>query len=241
VTALRSAPYDGIMRLAAVFAALILALLTSCGGSGGQQAALAHQPTLPNGATLLTDSATAMRAVTTTHFAINVHGNAPEVQLRSAEGQLIRDGSAQGTAEMDEGRQILELKFAVIGRTLYLQPPTGPVQQLPASMLSAYLDPRAILDPDRGIAAVLASGQGATTEDREQVDGVDSYRLRVDFPAQPLGTLVPGLGLVPGKTSEVWVAAVGSRLVQAQFPTKYGTAMVRFSDFNAPVQITPPA
>jgi lipoprotein LprG len=228
------------MRLAAVFAALIIVLVTSC-GSGGQQAAPAPKATLPPGATLLADSAAAMRAVATTHFAVDVHGNAPRVQLRSAEGELTRDGSAQGTAEVDEGRQTLELKFAVIGRTLYLQPPTGPVQQLPASMLSSYLDPGAILDPNRGIAAVLASGQEARTEDREQVDGVDSYRLKVDFPAQPLSTLVPGIGLVPGKTSEVWVAAVGSQLVQAQFPTSYGTATVRFSNFDAPVQITPPA
>ncbi|MBV9013555.1 MAG: LppX_LprAFG lipoprotein [Pseudonocardiales bacterium] len=240
MTALQSAPYDRRMRLATVVIALIIALVTSCGGGGGQQAAPAHKATLPPGATLLADSAAAMRTVTTTHFAVNVAGNAPEVQLRSAEGQLTRDGSAQGTATVDEGRQTLEMKFAVIGGTVYLQPPTGPVQKLPASMLSAYLDPSAILDPNRGIAAVLASGQGATTQDREQLDGVDSYRLKVDFPAQPLGTLVPGLGLVPG-TSEVWVAAAGSRLIQAQFPTRYGTATVHFSDFDAPVQITPPA
>jgi lipoprotein LprG len=224
-----------------VFAALIIALVTSCGGSGGPQTALAHKPALPNGAGLLTDSAAAMRTVRTTHFAVDVQGNAPQVQLRSAQGQLTRDGSAQGTAMVDEGRQTLELKFAVIGQTLYLQPPTGPVQQLPASTLTTYLDPGAILDPTRGIAAVLASGQGATTQDREQVDGVDSYRVKVNFPAQPLGTLVPGLGLAPGQPSEIWVATAGSRLIQAQFPTTYGTATVHFSDFDAPVHITPPA
>jgi lipoprotein LprG len=218
------------MRLVALFAALIIALVTSCSTSGGQKT---------TAATLLAGSAAAMRAVSTTHFAVDVQGNAPGVQLRSAEGQLTREGSAQGTAKVDEGRQILELQFTIIGQTLYLRPPTGPVQQLPLSFAGAVYDPSAILNPDRGIAAVLASGKGASTAAREQVDGVDSYRLQVTFPAQPLGTLVPGV--TGDHTSEIWVAAQGSRLLKAQFPLSYGSATVRFSDFDAPVEITPPA
>lgn len=182
-----------------------------------------------------------MRTVTTARFAVDVQGNAPTVQFRSAEGQLTREGSAKGTAKLDEGRQILELPFVIIGQTLYLHPPTGPVQRLPASVLSEYFDPRAILDPDRGLASVLASGQGATTEDREQVEGVDSYRVTVTFPPQPLSTLAPGLRLTPDKPSEIWVAAQGARLLKAQVPTAYGTATVQLSDFDAPAEITPPA
>ncbi|MGB6162768.1 MAG: LppX_LprAFG lipoprotein [Pseudonocardiaceae bacterium] len=224
------------MRLIALFAALIIALVTSCSGSGGQKTTSAA---LPDGATLLAGSAAAMRAVHSTHFAVDVQGNAPGVALRSAEGQLTREGSAQGTAKVDEGRQILELQFTIIGQTLYLRPPTGPVQQLPLSFAGSVYDPSVILNPDRGIAAVLASGKGASTEAREQVDGVDSYRIRVSFPAQPLGTLVPGV--TGDHTSEIWVATQGSRLLKAQFPLSYGSATVRFADFDAPVDITPPA
>jgi lipoprotein LprG len=224
-----------MMRRVALFAVLLIALVTSCKTAQGQKSAL------PDATALLADSAKAMRAVTTTHFAVNVQGNAPTVQFRSADGELTREGSAKGTAKLDEGRQTLELPFVLIGQTLYLHSPTGPIQKLPASVLSAYFDPRSILDPDRGIASVLASGQGATTEAREQIDGVDSYRLKVNFPAQPLNTLAPGLGLIPDKTSEIWVAAQGSRLVRAQLPTTYGTATVQFSNFDAPVEITPPA
>jgi hypothetical protein len=85
----------------------------------------------------------------------------------------------------------------------------------------------------------LASGTGPTTEAREQVDGVDTYRLQVKFPAQPLGSLVPQLA--QDKTSEIWVATQGSRLIKAQFPTTYGSATAHFSDFDAPVEITPPS
>jgi lipoprotein LprG len=219
------------MRLFALIAALIIALVTSC--SSGQKA------DLPNGATLLADSATAMRAVTSTHFAVAVEGNSPGVQLRSAEGQLTRAGSAKGVAKVDEGAQLLELGFVIIGQDLYLRPPTGPVQKLPLSFAGTVYDPSLILNPDRGIAAALASGTGPTTETREQADGVDTYRLQVKFPAQPLGSLVPQLA--QDKTSEIWIATQGSRLVKAQFPTTYGSDTVHFSDFDAPVEITPPS
>src|SRR5947209_6995471 len=221
------------MRLFAFIAALIIALVTSCSGSSGQKA------NLPNGATVLADSATAMRAVTSTHFALEIEGNSPGVQLRSAEGQLTRAGSAKGVAKVDEGAQLLELQFVIIGQDLYLRPPTGPVQKLPLSFAGTVYDPSVILNPDRGIAAALASGTGPTTEAREQVVGVDTYRLQVKFPAQPLGSLVPQLA--QDKTSEIWVATQGSRLIKAQFPTTYGSATAHFSDFDAPVEITPPS
>jgi lipoprotein LprG len=221
------------MRFFAFIAALIIALVTSCSGSSGQTA------NLPNGVALLGDSAKAMRAVTSTHFAVEVEGNSPGVQLRSAEGQLTRVGSAKGIAKVDEGAQLLELQFVIIGQDLYLRPPTGPVQKLPLSFAGQVYDPSVILNPDRGIAAALASGTGSTTETREQVDGVDTYQLQVKFPAQPLGSLVPQLA--QDKTSDIWVAAQGSRLIKAKFPTTYGSATVHFSDFDAPVDITPPS
>lgn len=236
MTAQWSAPYDDGMRLAAPFAAvitsLIIALVTACGGAG-------QTGTLPQGATLLADSAKAMRTVNTTRFAFDVQGNAPGVQLRSAEGQLTREGSAKGTAKVDEGRQLLELQFTIIGQDLYLRPPTGPVQKLPLSFAGTVYDPSIILNPDRGIAAALASGKDPSTQAREQADGVDSYRLQVTFPAQPLGTLVPGLA--PDKPSDIWVAVQGSRLIKAQFPTDTGGITAHFSDYDAPAQITAPA
>lgn len=224
------------MRLVGPFAALIMsliiALVTACGGSIGQSAGL------PQGATVLADAAKAMRGVNTTRFSFDVQGDTPGVQLRSAEGQLTREGSAKGTAKVDEGRQLLELGFVIIGQNLYLRPPTGPVQKLPLSFAGAVYDPSAILNPDKGIAAALASGKDATTEEREQVDGVDTYRLKVTFPAQPMGALAPGLAL--DKASEIWVAVQGSRLIKAQFPTTTGSVTAHFSEYDVPVQITPP-
>jgi lipoprotein LprG len=223
------------LRLLALFAALIVAALTSCSTVKEQK------PTLPDGTRLLADSATAMRTVTSTRFTIDIQGNVPEIRLRSADGRLTREGSAKGTARLNQGTQIVELEFVILGDKLYLRPPTGPVQKLPLSLASAVYDPSLILNPDRGIASVLASGKEPTTEAREQVGGVDSYRLRVNFPAQPLNTLVPGPP--KDKTGQVWIAVQDSRLVQARFPATDpdGTITVRFSEYDVPVDITAPA
>jgi lipoprotein LprG len=239
VTAVLSAPYDATMprlhlRLLALFAALVIALITSCDGTAEQQAGL------PDGARLLADSATAMRTVSSTRFNVDVQGNAPEIPFQSAQGQLTREGSVKGTVNRNQGEQIVELDVVVVDDQLYLRGVTGPFLKLPASNLSGIYDPRLILDPDRGVAAVLASGTEASTEAREQVGGVDSYRLEVNFPAQPLGSLLPG-PQDEAKTGTVWIAAQGSRLVQAQFPASDGTITVRFSDYDVPVEITAPA
>ncbi len=239
MTALSCAPYDAYMprrhlRLLALFAALVIALITSCGESAEQRIVL------PDGTRLLADSATAMRTVTSTHFTIDVQGNAPEIPFQSADGWLTREGSAKGTIKRNQGGQLIELEVVILGDRLYLRPPTGPVQKLPLSLASAFFDPSVILNPERGIAAVLASGKEATTEAREQVNGVDSYRVQVNFPAQPLSTVVPGPR--QDRTGQVWIAVQGSRLVQARFPTATdGTITVHFSEFDKPVEITAPA
>jgi lipoprotein LprG len=222
------------LRLLALLAALVIALITSCDRIAGQGV------DLPDGARLLGDSATAMRTVASARFNVDVQGNAPEIPFQSAQGQLTREGSVKGTVNRNQGGQIVELEVVVVDEQLYLRGATGPFLKLSASNLSGIYDPRLILDPDRGIAAVLASGTEASTEAREQVGGVDSYRVEVNFPAQPLGALLPG-PQDEAKTGTLWIAAQGSRLVQAQFPASDGTLTVRFSEYDAPVEITAPA
>ncbi|MGQ0775652.1 MAG: LppX_LprAFG lipoprotein [Pseudonocardiales bacterium] len=214
------------------FLLIVAVLVVSCGGGSTGP--------LPEGAGLLADSATAMRTVMTARINLDVEGELlPKVPLKSAQGQLTKDGSARGTASVDMGRQLLEVEFVILGEDLYLRGPTGGFQKTSASSTFLAYDPRVILDPDQGVAAVLASGTAATTEDREQVGGVDSYRLGATFPGQLLSAFVPD----PSQeiTGQVWIAAEGFRLVQAQFPITADTVVTfRFSDYDTPADITAP-
>lgn len=221
-------------HLLALLVALFTALLTSCGGLTPAE----NSPPLPDGAGLLADSAAAMRTATSTRVGIDVEGELPGVPIKSAEGQLSKDGLAKGTASLDMGEQLYEIAFVITGADLYFRGPTGDFRKLSRSSAFLVYDPTVILDPKQGIAAALAAGTAAKTEAREQVGGVDSFRVQARFPGQSLDKLVPGFA--QDSDSRVWIAADGFRLVQAQFPTTGGTLTFRFSDYDAPVDISAP-
>lgn len=209
---------------------LLTLLLVGCSGGGDD---------LPPGGELLTRSADAMAAVTTARFALDVEGTLAGFPVQGAQAQLTREGDAAGTVILARGEQVSELEFVLTGGSLYLQGPTGGFQKLPAALASSVYDPSAILDPQRGIPALLRSATGATTEAREEVGGVDAYRVRATFPAPVLSGLVPG---VTADTSGlVWIGVENSRLVQARFQLPQATATVRLSDFDAPADIAPPS
>jgi lipoprotein LprG len=224
------------LRVLGLLAAVLVALITSCGGS--PEPKKPPVPTLPAGAELLTKSSQAMRTVETTKFSINVQGDVRSIPFKDAKGQLTKEGQAKGTATIEFG-QVVEVEFVITDDALYLRGPTGGFQKLPASAAGMVYDPKAILDPERGISKVLPQGRQAKTEGREQVGGVDTYRVRVSFPAGTLDKFVPGL--TKETNGLVWIAAQGSHLVQAQFPAQGGMVLVQLSDFDSPADIRAPS
>ncbi|HEY2723411.1 MAG TPA: LppX_LprAFG lipoprotein [Pseudonocardiaceae bacterium] len=213
------------LRFLALLAAVSTTVLTACGSSGP----------LPDGSRLLSQSATSMRSLNSAKADIQVDGTLPGLPIKSANGVLTKEGSAKGTVSLDMGKQPFELAFVVIGQDVYLKGPTGGFRKLSSSL---PYDPRLIMDPKRGIAGVLSSGTDVQTEDHEQANGVDSYKVQVKFPQKAVGGLVPGYD--PSQPSEVWIASSGFRLVQGEFPTTDGKVTFRLSDFNAPTDIKPP-
>lgn len=225
------------------FAALVVAaVLTLAGCTGGGPSA-----DLPPAASLLSKSADAMRAAKTAAIAIVVDPAITVIPLRNATGRLTADGQADGTAVIALfGGPPLEYAFVATGGLLYLKGPTGGYTKLPLAATSGIFDPTAILDPSGGAVALLAAVEAPTTQARETVDGVDSYRVAVTVKQEQLQVLVPGVtGSVPGL---IWLDAATSRLVKVelQLPdgpsgTKGGPVTVRFSEYDAPVTITAPS
>jgi lipoprotein LprG len=126
----------------------------------------------------------------------------------------------------------------IVGDKLYLKGPTGGYQTLPLTLAASVYDPSAILDPNRGIAKVLGTATGATTEASEPVDGKDAWRVAVTTTGTDLAGLIPGLtGSIPAK---LWIAGADKRLLKAAFTLTGGTATVTFKEFDAPVTISAP-
>jgi lipoprotein LprG len=227
----------------ALFVALVA--LASCTGdkskSNGNQAA----GDLPAADTLLKESAAAMRDIKTAKFLITADGAVAGLNLRRAEGTLTKEGSAQGSAQIDQAGLNVELTFVIVGDSIYLKGPTGGYQKLPLALAASVYDPSAILNPDKGIAKVLSTASEGKTEAKEAVDGKDAWRVAAKMTAADLSTIVPGVTTaVPGK---LWISTSDKRLLKATFTlpdvgeTKGGTVTVTFTEFDAPANISAPA
>lgn len=197
---------------------------------------------LPDGAALLTESATAMAAVDTAHIVLDIEPPVGALPIKRAEGDLERGGDAKGTIQLILGAQLIEVEFVLVGDDVYLKYPTGGWTTAP-SIANIY-DPSAILDPSRGVANLLTTATGARTDGDEQVGGVDTWRVKVDLDQKAANTLVPG---VPGDlTGTVWVDKDSKRLVKAvvDAPATGGnpasTITLEMTNFDAAVAISAP-
>lgn len=226
------------MRRALALLAVAAALLVGgCSGSTPEGAVL------PAAADLLTRSADAMRQVTTVALDITVDPALTTIPVRAAAGSLTAAGDATGTAILVQAGTPVEFTFVVTDGTLYLQGPTGGFAPgIPVSFASSVYDPTALLDPERGVATLLAGATPVETQAREEVDGVDSYRVAANLSQGTVAALVPGVTApVDGL---LWIDAETSRLVKAELAVPAGSVTgpvtVRLSDFDAPVTVTPP-
>ncbi|MBV1851491.1 LppX_LprAFG lipoprotein [Catellatospora tritici] len=200
--------------------------------------------TLPSAQQLLGEGATAMAAVTTAHFVIDVDGKISGLSLKHAEGDLTNKGEATGSAKIEQFGALFEAKFVMLGSDLWLQGPTGGYTKLPLSAAATVYDPSAILDPNRGVAKLLSTVKSATTEAKETVDGHDVYKVKVEPDQAALAALVPGAPA--GVTGYLWLDASTKQLVKGEFnmpaagSDPAGKVTVAFTNYNAPVTVTPP-
>ena len=217
--------------------ALLLIVLGGC-SSGSSGSAEPAPP--PNPTELLTESAQAMASVTTAHFTIEVTGQLPSLTVQSAEGVLTKKGDAQGTAKITEVGQLVEVEFVLVNSDLYLKGPTGGFAKIPAALAGQVYDPSAILNPDKGVAAVMKSVQDATLVSSDGTSAVVSGTVPKDVAA----------GLVPGISSDVkatfTIARPSSQLTEARFELtgsdgQPAAVRVQLSQFNEPVTVNPPA
>jgi lipoprotein LprG len=224
-------------RVLAALAVVATLLLAGCSGS---------EADLPAGAELLTRSAEAMRQVQSAALDIEVDQALTAIPIRAASGSLTATGDAVGTATLSQGGAPVEFEFLVTGGQLYLKGPTGGFgPPIPVSFASSFYDPTALLDPDRGVAQLLATAMAGETQAREEVDGVDSYRVPASFGPDAVASLVPGV--TEPVDGLLWIDAATSRLVRAELQVPNGPdgatapVAVRLSEFDAPVTVTAPA
>src|SRR6476646_6194418 len=104
-----------------------------------------NTPTLPDGTTLVSASADAMRQVKNAHVTITVDGTIANLPLKKADGVITQTGDAQGTIQLVQFGSLVELDFVIVSKTVYLKGLTGAGwQQVPLATAATFYDPSAI-------------------------------------------------------------------------------------------------
>ncbi len=190
---------------------------------------------------LIRDAAAGTSEITSTHFTLQVNGAVPGLSVRSLDGDLTREGEAQGTGTIEQAGQLVEIEFVLTGDVLHLKGPTGGFQQIPAALSSSVYDPSAVLDPERGVANLLSGMRDPVTRAREDVGGTPAYKVTGTVPREVLSGVLPGVE--SGADLTVWLREDGGHLplkASAAFPDD-ATVDVTLSDVDKPVTVTPPA
>ena len=209
--------------------------------------ACSGRESLPPGPTLVRQASGEMANIRSVSFDLEVSGDLGLLLIRRAEGSMTREGDAVGTVLLEQGQALIEYEVVISQGTYYLKGPTGDWATLPEGLASGISDPTILLDPQQGLASILAGVRGAATEDSDDQGGVAAYRVRGSIPADALRQLLP----VPPDRDFVdgtmWIGKDRPVLLRADIQPPLGSEAdasklsIRLSDFNEPVVVTPPA
>lgn len=187
-----------------------------------------------------------MDGVSSLHFVLGVESDRPSnFQITQADGAITREGGVTATAKVLQAGQLVEYEYIVAANVPYLKGPTGGFRQVPEAIYSRIFNPTGLLTGERSLPNALRKVTEATTEDTEEVDGIDTYRVKGNLnPAQ-----VEGLSLLAsgsGDEATLWVNQENKQLVRARVPFTISgqegetVVTVTLSRFNEPVDIKAP-
>ena len=228
-------------RLLAIFAALFAAIALIAGCSSKSQGS--SQP-LPDAASLLKESSETTKSQSSVHLKLAVQGEIKELPIETLEGDLTNTPAvaASGTANILFLEQRLEgVDFVVADGTLYAALTKGSYQDLgPAADI---YDVSAILNPDTGLANVLANFSDPKTDGRENLNSVETVRVTGTVSADAVNKIAPQIAATGPVPATAWIREDGNHeLVQAKLePTPGNSLTMTCSDWGKSVTVTKPA
>lgn len=223
-----------VILLAAI--ALIAGLMTGCSSSK-------NSGELPEAATLLKESSETTRDLKSVHLELSVNGKIEKLPVKTLHGDLTTDPktAAKGDAKITFGGSDVDIDFIVFDSDLYAALTKDAWDNYgPAADI---YDPSAILNPDTGLANMLANFTDATAEDHDKINGQDTIRVTGKVSAEAVNKLAPQLNAAEPMPATAWIQAKDPhQLVQAQLEQSPGNSVqMTLSDWDKPVSVDKPA
>ncbi len=198
---------------------------------------------LPDATTLLKQSQQTTAAQKSVHLQLDVTGTIKQLPIQTLSGDLtnVPQVAAQGKASIIAfGQTFKDVDFVVADGNLYGALTPGSFTNFgPAADI---YDVSKILNPDVGLANILATFTGAKAEGRETVNNIGTVKITGTVPANAVNGLA-NLGATGDVPATAWIREDGDHdLVQAKLePSQGNSVQMTLSDWGKTVTVTKPA
>ncbi|BBY42852.1 LppX_LprAFG lipoprotein [Mycolicibacterium celeriflavum] len=227
-------------RLVLIFITLATAVAFLAGCSKSEEST----KDLPDAATLLQQSSATTKAQTSAHMKLTMEGPSEKLPIEMLEGDLSNAPvfTAQGKVNLLMMGQRLEgVEFKVVDGDLYasLTPGAGLSNFGPAAEI---YDASLILNPETGVANVLANFSDPKAEGRETINGVETVRITGNVSADAVNKIAPQIGATGPVPGTAWIAEDGDhKLAQVKLQTDSDTNItMTLSEWGKPVTVAKP-
>ncbi|MEU0496426.1 LppX_LprAFG lipoprotein [Mycobacterium sp. NPDC006124] len=225
-----------IAVLVSIFAAILL--VAGCGSSSPK-----NDSPLPDAASLLKESTQTTSAQKSVHLALTVTGKIKELPIETLTGDLtnVPVVAAQGKASIIAfGQTFKDVDFVVADGDLYGALTPGSFTNFgPAADI---YDVSKILNPQVGLANLLANFTDPKSEGRETINGVNTVKVTGKVSAAVVNGLA-NLGASGDVPATAWITEDGDHaLQQAKLdPSEGNSVQMTLSDWGKTVTVTKPA
>jgi lipoprotein LprG len=223
--------------------AVLLSLLAAVLVIAGCSSSTKSDAPLPDAAGLLKQSQQTTAAQKSVHLELSVTGTIKELPIETLTGDLtnVPVVAAQGKASIIAfGQTFKDVDFVVADGNLYGALTPGSFTNFgPAADI---YDVSKILNPDVGLATILANFSGAKAEGRETINNVATVKVTGTVTAEAVNGLAP-VGATGPVPATAWIKEDGDHdLVQAKLePTPGNSVQMTLSDWGKTVTVTKPA
>ena len=226
-------------RLFTVLAALSIATALIAGCSSGSKQSGAP---LPDATTLVKQSTDVTKNLTSAHLVLSVIGKVPGLPIKTLTGDLTNSPAtaASGNVQLTLGGSEVDANFVVVDGELYAT--LTPNKWSDFGKAADIYDVSAILNPDTGVANLLANFTDAKAEGRDTINGENTIRISGNVPADAVNKIASQLNATKATPTTVWIQETGDhQLAQVKMDKSSGNSVqMTLSNRNQPVQVTKP-
>jgi len=224
-------------RISVLFAALLAAALLVSGCSKK-----AEEP-LPDAAGLIQQSIATTKTLQSAHLEIVVNGKIDGLPVKTLSGDLtnVPGVAIKGNSTISMGGSDVDIELVVLEGTLYAA--LTPNSWLDMGPAAEVYDPSVILNPDTGLANMLASVSDAKSVGFETIGGVPTVKITGKVGPEAVNNLIPQLNAKDQLPATMWIEQdAPHQLVQAQIDqSESSNVQLTLSDWDKPVTVTKPA